>query len=164
MGITSRAGLASVMACMATAAAVAPAVAAPTVPVTVPLYGLNAVLPFDAPTLDSGVPLPIPGAPKGPRYVKGNILPKNMVPTIPVDSALLSHRDRCAAAQPAEPGPDRHRPARQPQLPAARHDSGRRHRCPDQPTALAGAALLVMPEAGLAAPALQGDPATIASL
>ncbi|MEV5282642.1 hypothetical protein [Streptomyces sp. NPDC051994] len=164
MGITSRAGLASVMACMATAAAVAPAVAAPTVPVTVPLYGLNAVLPFDAPTLDSGVPLPIPGAPKGPRYVKGNLLPKNMVPTIPVDSALPA--TEIGAPLPNPLSPDLIGTARlaSPSSPLHATTPGAEIGAPISRPRSPGLPSLVMPEAGLAAPALQGDPAAIASL
>ncbi|MFF8291313.1 hypothetical protein ACF068_19070 [Streptomyces sp. NPDC016309] len=45
-----------------------PAAAAATVPVApvdVPLHGLGTVLPTDTPTLRTGVPIPLPGAPMG---------------------------------------------------------------------------------------------------
>ncbi|MFE4855666.1 hypothetical protein [Streptomyces sp. NPDC056670] len=165
MGITSRAGLAGIMACMATAAAVAPAAAAPAVPVTVPLGTLNTVLPFDAPTLHTGLPLPVPGAPDGPRYVKGNLLPHNMVPAIPVESALpntqidtpvpdpLSGRNLGTPAlvspdttlHTITPGADLGAPLSEPR------------------TALFGLPAIVLPEAGVTAPALQGAPAATAT-
>ncbi|MFF4182128.1 hypothetical protein ACFYZ9_02975 [Streptomyces sp. NPDC001691] len=165
MGISTRAGLASVMACMATAAAVAPAAAAPAVPVVVPLGALNTVLPFEAPTLSTGMPLPVPGVPDGPRYVKGNLMPKNMVPAVPIESAVpdthlgaplpdpLSSRvlgtpaliSPDSALHVVTPGADLGAPLSQPRA------------------ALFGLPAVTLPKAGLTAPAVQGAPAATAS-
>ncbi|MFF8842668.1 hypothetical protein ACF08N_08015 [Streptomyces sp. NPDC015127] len=53
----------------------------------VPLQGLKA-LPLQAPQLSTGVPLLTPGAPEGPRFVTGNLLPENTVPSVPLTGEL----------------------------------------------------------------------------
>ncbi|WP_438293220.1 hypothetical protein [Streptomyces sp. HUAS TT7] len=165
MGITSRTGLAGVMACMATAAAVAPAAAeVPAVPINIPLFVLNTALPIDAPTLRTGMPLPIPGAPNGPRYVKGKVLPTNMVPAIPFDSALPSTHISTPLPNPVTSGnigtPELVSPGSELRAatpgadlgaPISRPEPGR---LPD----------LTMPVAGVSAPAVQGDPDAAALL
>ncbi|MCT9093072.1 hypothetical protein N4G70_30015 [Streptomyces sp. ASQP_92] len=165
MGITSRAGLASVLTCIATAAAVAPAAAAPTVPVDVPLGGLNTVLPFDAPTVRTGMPLPVPGTPDGPRYVTGNLLPHNMVPALPVETALPDTHVGTPLPDPLSP-----RTLGTPQLVApdtALHvlTPGADLGAPlSQPRAgLYGLPAVTLPQAGLTAPAVQSDPAATAT-
>ncbi|MEU0375284.1 hypothetical protein ABZ070_35090 [Streptomyces sp. NPDC006283] len=88
MKLTTRGSLAAVLACMATAVAAAPAVAGTTVPVGLPLEALETAVPVEAPKLSTGVPVPVPGAPDGPRYVTGNLLPQNTVPTVPIAGEL----------------------------------------------------------------------------
>ncbi|MET7618280.1 hypothetical protein [Streptomyces sp. NPDC005408] len=73
---------------MASAVAAAPAVAGPSVPVTLPLESLETVLPVEAPALRAGVPVPVPGAPDGPRYATGKLLPEGTVPQVPFTSTL----------------------------------------------------------------------------
>ncbi|MFI6687268.1 hypothetical protein [Streptomyces sp. NPDC050485] len=166
MGITSRVGLASVMAGMAAAAAVAPAAAAPVVPIAVPFYGLNAVLPFEAPTVNTGVPLMIPGPPNIPRHVKGKLLPENMVPSVPINSALPTtdigaplpaplNSNLLGTAALVSPGSPLHAAT-----PGA--DIGAPLAAPSRERI--GMPALTMPNAGVSAPAVQGDPAATASL
>ncbi|KOU39219.1 hypothetical protein [Streptomyces sp. WM6378] len=161
MGTSSRAGLAGVMACMATAAAVTPAAAiasAPTVPIGPPLYVLNNVLPFEAPTLSTGMPLPIPGAPNGPRYVKGKLLPTNMVPAVPVDSALPSTHVSTPLPNPLTSGnigtPELVSPGSE--LRAA--TPGANLGAPINRPEPGHLPVLIMPSAGVSAPDIQGDP------
>lgn len=76
------------VACAASAVGAAPALASASVPVTVPLESVEAALPLDAPALSTGVPVPVPGAPDGPRHVTGNLLPQNTVPAVPLTGEL----------------------------------------------------------------------------
>ncbi|MER0446447.1 hypothetical protein ABR738_18080 [Streptomyces sp. Edi4] len=165
MGITSRAGLASVLTCIATAAAVAPAAAAPAVPVDLPLGGLNTVLPFDAPTVHTGMPLPVPGTPDGPRYVKGNLLPHNMVPAIPVETALPDTHIGTPLPDPLSPRnlgtPDLVAPGTGLHAVTPGADLGAPLSQPR--AALFGLPAVTLPEAGLTAPEVQGAPAAIAT-
>ncbi|MFF0446828.1 hypothetical protein ACFYT4_10505 [Streptomyces sp. NPDC004609] len=88
MKSTTRASLTALMACMASAVAAAPAAAAASVPVTLPLESLETVLPLEAPGLSTGVPVPVPGAPDGPRHVTGRMLPQRVLPQVPFTSGL----------------------------------------------------------------------------
>ncbi|QJS11884.1 hypothetical protein HKX69_22315 [Streptomyces argyrophyllae] len=72
----------------ATVGATAPAVAAGTVPVPVPLGGASTALGTEVPRLGAELPLPKPGAPDGPRYVTGRLLPDRTLPRLPVTSGL----------------------------------------------------------------------------
>ncbi|MGW4164919.1 hypothetical protein [Streptomyces sp. NPDC004788] len=85
MNLRSHAGLGLLAAAIASAALASPAVA--DAPVVVPLQGLDPVLPGDAPTIATGVPTPIPGAPTGFHQGSGG-LPDLTLPRIPLDSAL----------------------------------------------------------------------------
>uniref|UniRef100_A0AAU2V7R4 Uncharacterized protein n=1 Tax=Streptomyces sp. NBC_00003 TaxID=2903608 RepID=A0AAU2V7R4_9ACTN len=166
MGITSRAGLASVMACMATAASVAPAAAiasAPYVPIAPPLRVLNTVLPFEAPTVNTGMPLPIPGAPNGPRYVKGKLLPTNMVPAIPFDTALPNTHIGTPLPNPLTAGSLETPELVSPESPLHAATPGANIGAPlGGPRA--GLPPLAMPAAGVSAPAVQGNPDATALL
>lgn len=62
MNLRSHAGMGILMTALASAAMAAPASAAEA-PVVVPLQGLEPVIPMDAPTVATGVPLPVPGTP-----------------------------------------------------------------------------------------------------
>ncbi|MFF2368569.1 hypothetical protein ACFVU0_38490 [Streptomyces sp. NPDC058122] len=78
---TTRGTLAAVMTGVAAAvgaASAAPAVAAGTVPIPVPLNGVEQSLDQKA----TGVPgeLPLPGRLEGPRYVEGRVIPEGAVP------------------------------------------------------------------------------------
>ncbi|MEU8519589.1 hypothetical protein [Streptomyces sp. NBC_01216] len=73
------------MTALASAAMASPAAAADA-PVVVPLQGLEPVIPMDAPTLATGVPLPVPGAPTG--FQKGGGLPDVSLPRVPLGSTL----------------------------------------------------------------------------
>ncbi|TXS26052.1 hypothetical protein EAO71_21890 [Streptomyces sp. ms191] len=85
MNLRSHAGLGILMTALASAAMAAPAVAADA-PVVVPLQGLEPVIPMDAPTVATGVPLPVPGAPTG--FQQGAGLPDVTLPRLPVGSTL----------------------------------------------------------------------------
>ncbi|WP_318208933.1 MULTISPECIES: hypothetical protein [unclassified Streptomyces] len=74
------------MTAFASAALAAPA-AAVEAPVIVPLQGLEPVLPMDAPTVATGVPVPMPGAPTG--FQKGlGALPDATLPSVPLAGTL----------------------------------------------------------------------------
>ncbi|MFJ3581385.1 hypothetical protein ACIPPS_03975 [Streptomyces sp. NPDC090127] len=74
------------MTALASAAMASPAVAADA-PVVVPLQGLEPLIPMDAPTVASGVPLPVPGGPTG--FQKGRSgLPDVSLPRVPFTSTL----------------------------------------------------------------------------
>ncbi|MEV2207149.1 hypothetical protein AB0E16_17120, partial [Streptomyces sp. NPDC047970] len=88
MKLTTRGSLAAVVACVASAATGAPAVAAGSVPVTVPLESVEAALPVEAPSLSTGVPVPVPGAPETPRHTTGNLLPDHTLPAVPFAGQL----------------------------------------------------------------------------
>ncbi|MFJ3900756.1 hypothetical protein [Streptomyces sp. NPDC090025] len=85
MNLRSHAGLGVLAAAIASAAFASPAAA--DAPVVVPLQGLDQVLPMDAPTLETGVPTPIPGAPTGFHEGVGT-LPDLTLPQIPLASTL----------------------------------------------------------------------------
>ncbi|MFJ5263793.1 hypothetical protein ACIQAC_25360 [Streptomyces sp. NPDC088387] len=69
-------------------AAASPAAAVETVPVPVPLNGLENSLNMELPKLGGEVPLPVPGAPEGPRYVEGRLIPERTLPQLPVTAGL----------------------------------------------------------------------------
>jgi hypothetical protein len=72
-----------------TGAAVAnPAAAAATVPIPVPLNGLEQALNVRAPKISGELPVPMPGRPEGPRYVEGRMLPERAVPQLPLRAGL----------------------------------------------------------------------------
>ncbi|MFB7516747.1 hypothetical protein [Streptomyces sp. NPDC056144] len=74
------------MTALASAALAAPA-SAVEAPVIVPLQGLEPVLPMDAPTVATGVPVPMPGAPTG--FTKGlGSLPDVALPSIPLTGTI----------------------------------------------------------------------------
>ncbi|MER6997015.1 hypothetical protein [Streptomyces sp. NPDC000410] len=88
MKLIVRGSLGVFMTCVAAAVAAPSAAAGTHVPVAVPLGGLEHALPLDAPTLRTGVPVPLPGVPEGPRYVKGRMLPAGLLPQVPVTTEL----------------------------------------------------------------------------
>ncbi|MFJ8657856.1 hypothetical protein [Streptomyces sp. NPDC093795] len=75
------------MTALASAAMAAPASAAEA-PVVVPLQGLEPVIPMDAPTVASGVPLVMPGAPTVFHEGRPQTLPDVGLPRVPVVSTL----------------------------------------------------------------------------
>ncbi|MFD4377131.1 hypothetical protein [Streptomyces sp. NPDC058486] len=86
MTLRSHAGMGLLMTALASAAMAVPA-AAVEAPVIVPLQGLDPVLPMDAPTVASGVPVPVPGAPTG--FQKGlGALPDVTLPSVPLTGTL----------------------------------------------------------------------------
>lgn len=85
MNLLSHAGLGLLAAALASAALVPTASA--DAPVVVPLQGLEPVLPMDAPTVATGVPTPIPGAPTGFHEGTG-ALPDLTLPRLPLASTL----------------------------------------------------------------------------
>ncbi|MER5193429.1 hypothetical protein ACWD3J_01745 [Streptomyces sp. NPDC002755] len=87
MKSTTRGTLAAVITCVA-AAAVTPAAAIGTVPVPVPLDGVEKSLNLELPTIGGEIPLPTPGAPEGPRFVEGRLIPDRVVPQLPVAAGL----------------------------------------------------------------------------
>ncbi|GLF94359.1 hypothetical protein [Streptomyces yaizuensis] len=98
MKSTTRGTLAAVLACMASAVGAAPAVAGTSVPVTLPLESLETVVPIEAPSLATGVPVPVPGALEGPRHAPGRLLPERILPQVPFTAEL----PRTVAALPLE--------------------------------------------------------------
>lgn len=93
MKLTTRGSVAAAfVACVATAVAASPAAAGtppvPSVPVTLPLEHLETVLPVETPELRTGVPVPVPGVPDGPRYAAGRMLPEKVVPAVPFGTQL----------------------------------------------------------------------------
>ncbi|MFD3535055.1 hypothetical protein [Streptomyces sp. NPDC058664] len=75
------------MTALASAAMAAPASAAEA-PVVVPLQGLEPAIPMDAPTVATGVPLPVPGAPTVFHEGSSRSLPDIGLPRVPVSSTL----------------------------------------------------------------------------
>ncbi|MFF9848949.1 hypothetical protein [Streptomyces litmocidini] len=75
------------MTALASAAMAAPASAAEA-PVVVPLQGLEPVIPMDAPTVATGVPLPVPGAPTVFHEGRSQALPDIGLPRVPVSTTL----------------------------------------------------------------------------
>ncbi|MET8162907.1 hypothetical protein ABZT34_01390 [Streptomyces sp. NPDC005329] len=92
MKSTTRGTFAAVITCVAAAAgaaaAVTPAAAIGTVPVPVPLDGVEKSLNVELPTIGGEIPLPTPGAPEGPRFVEGRLIPERVVPQLPVAAGL----------------------------------------------------------------------------
>ncbi|SER85026.1 hypothetical protein SAMN04487983_102398 [Streptomyces sp. yr375] len=92
MKSTTRGTLAAVLTCVAAAAGVAasvtPAAAIGTVPVPVPLDGVEKSLNVELPTIGGEIPLPTPGAPEGPRFVEGRLIPERVIPQLPVAAGL----------------------------------------------------------------------------
>ncbi|MEU6229131.1 hypothetical protein [Streptomyces sp. NPDC047042] len=68
--------------------AAAPAVAADTVPVPVPLDGVEKSLNVSLPKVGGELPLLTPGVPEGPRYVEGQMIPASALPQVPMGAAL----------------------------------------------------------------------------
>ncbi|MEW2166925.1 hypothetical protein AB0912_28555 [Streptomyces sp. NPDC007084] len=88
---TTRGTLAAVMtgvAAVVGAAAATPALAADSVPVPVPLNGVEQALNLRAPHIAGELPVPVPGAPEGPRYVEGRLLPDHALPQLPLAGGL----------------------------------------------------------------------------
>ncbi|MEU3898384.1 hypothetical protein [Streptomyces sp. NPDC045251] len=90
MKSTTRRTLAAVVTGVAAAvgAAASPAAAAGAVPVPVPLGGAETALGMELPEVAGELPVPTPGAPEGPRYVEGRLLPERTLPQLPVSSGL----------------------------------------------------------------------------
>lgn len=89
MKSTTRGTLAAVVTGIAaTVGAAGPVAAAGTVPVPVPLGGVSKALHTEVPHLGAELPLPKPGAPEGPRYVTGRLLPQRTLPQVPVTGGL----------------------------------------------------------------------------
>ncbi|MFF3769267.1 hypothetical protein [Streptomyces sp. NPDC002232] len=86
MTLRSHAGMGLLMTALASAALASPA-AAVEAPVAVPLQGLEPVLPMDAPTVATGVPVPMPGAPTGFQKGLGS-LPDVALPSVPMAGTL----------------------------------------------------------------------------
>jgi hypothetical protein len=87
---TTRGTLAAVITCVAAAAGAAatPAVAADSVPVPVPLDGVEKSLNVQLPKVGGELPLPVPGKPEGPQYVEGRLVPQGTVPQLPLSGGL----------------------------------------------------------------------------
>lgn len=90
MKSTTRGTLAAVITGVAAAvgATATPAAAVDTVPVPVPLEGVEHSLQMELPKLGAEVPLLTPGTPDGPRYVEGRLIPARAIPQLPVGGAL----------------------------------------------------------------------------
>ncbi|MER7111092.1 hypothetical protein [Streptomyces sp. NPDC000229] len=85
-----QAGMGIVVTCLTSAAMASPAEAAavPVAPVDVPLHGLGTVLPTETPTLRTGVPIPMPGAPMGlTGYGEGKVQSLRL-PQLPVTAVV----------------------------------------------------------------------------
>ncbi|MBZ6137979.1 hypothetical protein [Streptomyces olivaceus] len=87
---TTRRTLAAVVTGVAAAlgAAAPPAAAAGAVPVPVPLDGAETALGMELPEVTGALPVPTAGAPEGPRYVEGRLLPERTLPQLPVHAGL----------------------------------------------------------------------------
>jgi hypothetical protein len=90
MKSTTRGTIAAVVTGVAAAmgAAATPASAAETVPVPVPLEGVENSLRMEVPRISAELPVLTPGAPDGPRYVEGRLLPDRALPQLPVSGGL----------------------------------------------------------------------------
>ncbi|MET7679986.1 hypothetical protein [Streptomyces sp. NPDC005423] len=91
MKSSTRGTLAAVITCVAAAAGAAtatPAAALGAVPVPVPLEGVENSLHVGLPKLGAELPVPMAGAPEGPRYAEGRLLPERVLPQLPVDGGL----------------------------------------------------------------------------
>lgn len=69
-------------------AAATPAVAADTVPIPVPLDGVEQALNLRTPHIAGELPVPVPGSPEGPRYVEGRMIPEHALPQVPLAGGL----------------------------------------------------------------------------
>ncbi|GAA2481974.1 hypothetical protein [Streptomyces gobitricini] len=91
MNLKSQAGMGIVVTCLASAAmasSAAAATTAPVAPVDVPLHGLGTVLPTETPTLRTGVPIPLPGAPMGlTGHGEGKVHPL-LLPQLPITAGV----------------------------------------------------------------------------
>ncbi|MBW5484096.1 hypothetical protein [Streptomyces bambusae] len=87
MKMTARGSIAALMTCMAAAGAAAPAVA-DSVPVGVPLDGVESSLGIDVPRVGTSVPVPIVGAPESPTFHSGSMLPTPLLPSVPIGAEL----------------------------------------------------------------------------
>ncbi|SDE27051.1 MULTISPECIES: hypothetical protein [Streptomyces] len=88
---TTRGTLAAVVTCVAAAAAAATAAtpaAASTVPVPLPLDGVERSLHMEMPHVAGELPVPVPGAPEGTRFAEGHLLPERTLPRLPVSGGL----------------------------------------------------------------------------
>lgn len=54
----------------------------------VPLGGAEAALGMELPEVAGELPVPTAGAPEGPRYVEGRLLPERTLPQLPVRAGL----------------------------------------------------------------------------
>ncbi|MET7405403.1 hypothetical protein [Streptomyces parvulus] len=90
MKSTTRRTLAAVVTGVAAAVGVAaaPATAADAVPVPVPLGGAETALGMELPEVTGELPVPSAGAPEGPTYVEGRLLPERTLPQLPVRAGL----------------------------------------------------------------------------
>ncbi|WP_399885123.1 hypothetical protein ACGH7X_13805 [Streptomyces sp. BBFR51] len=90
MKSTTRRTLAAVVTGVAAAVGVAatPAAAAGAIPVPVPLEGAETALGMELPEVAGELPVPTAGAPEGPRYVEGRLLPERTLPQLPVHGGL----------------------------------------------------------------------------
>lgn len=148
------------MTCMATAAAVTPAAAGSSVPVAVPREGLETKLPFESPAVSTGVPIPVPGSPGGPRHVVGSLMPSPLMPALPVTSELPSTLVKAPLTDPltdeklgsaALTTPSSPLRAEGPGRSSTRRSARRRPSC-------SGCPRWMSPQAGLLAPTLRGAP------
>ncbi|OAR21884.1 hypothetical protein A8W25_30785 [Streptomyces sp. ERV7] len=160
MKLTKRAGLAAMMTCMATAAAVTPAVAGSSVPVTVPLEGLDTALPFEAPSVSTGVPIPMPGSPGGPRHVVGSLTPSPLLPKLPVTTELPPTLLNAPLTDPLTDDKLGSAAVTTPSSPLRAESPGAILEAPLTPpqAELFGLPELSEPQAGLLAPTLRGAP------
>lgn len=88
---TTRGTLAAAVTCVAAAAAAATAAtpaAASTVPVPLPLDGVERSLHMEMPHVAGELPVPVPGAPEGTRFTEGHLLPERTLPRLPVGGGL----------------------------------------------------------------------------
>lgn len=91
MKSTPRGTLAAVITGVVTAVgagATTPAVAAESVPVVVPLDGVEKSHNAKLPKIAGEVPLPTQGRPEKPRYVEGRLTPENTLPQVPLRAPL----------------------------------------------------------------------------
>lgn len=89
MKSTTRGTLAAVVTGVAAVVGAAgPAAAVGAIPVPVPLEGVSDSLNMEVPKAGAEVPLLTPGAPEGPRYATGRLLPERALPQLPVTGAL----------------------------------------------------------------------------
>ncbi|MGX2996331.1 hypothetical protein JNUCC64_18995 [Streptomyces sp. JNUCC 64] len=88
MKSTSRGSLTALLACAAVAAGSGSAVAGERVPVSLPMEGLEHALGLTGPRVGAELPVPVPGAVEGPRYVEGRLMPSGIVPVVPFSVPL----------------------------------------------------------------------------